>query len=111
MSTLVKSNLYRTRILLAVTLALPLALSILTFVSRLTGSADAVFALFGLCTVTVYVSLAAGLLVPIGIAIVWLFGVEVTRRTVVVLLLLCLLNIAVAVTWIALVVPQMHFRW
>jgi hypothetical protein len=105
------ANLNRAGILLTVTLALPLALAILTLVSRLTGSTDAVFALFLFCTVAVYVSFAAGVLVPIGIGVARLFGTKVSSRTIAVLLLLSLLNVAVALTWIALIVPQMHFRW
>ena len=94
-----------------VTLALPLALIILGLVSRLTGSADTVFALFLFCTVSVYVSLLAGLMVPIGIAVVQLLGRGVSRKTIVTLLLLSLLNIAVAIIWLGFVVPQLHFRW
>jgi len=107
----VKPNLSRVEILLTITLGLPLTLVILAFLSRLTGSADAVFALFLFCTVSVYFSLAAGVLVPIGIAVVWLFGGTISRRTMVALLILSVLNIGLAVTWIRMVVPQAHFRY
>ena len=94
-----------------ITLALPLALMILYVLSRLTGNADVTFALLLLCTVSVYVSFGAGLLVPVWIAVVLLFGGSVERRRIVTLLLLSILNIAVAITWIFLVVRQIRFRW
>ena len=97
--------------MLIVTLALPLALAILTFFSRLTGSADTILALFLFCTVSVYVSLGAGLVVPVWIGVVWLFGGSIERRTIVALLLLSALNVAVAIIWIGVVVPQAHFRY
>jgi len=106
-----KPTLNRAGILLIITLALPLLLMILTIVSRLSGSADATFSLFLFCTVSVYVSFGAGLLVPAWIAVVSLFGGGVERRRIVMLLLLSALNIAVAVIWIFLVVPQIHIRW
>ena len=106
-----KPNLNRAGILLMITLALPLALIILYVLSRLTGDADAVFALFLLCTVTVYVSFGTGLLVPVWIVVVLLFGGSVERRRIVTLLLLSILNIAVAIAWIFLVVRQVGIRW
>jgi hypothetical protein len=88
-----------------------LVLMVLAVISRLTGSADATLALFLLCTVSLYLSLAVGLLEPVWIAVVWLFGDPVERRRIFVLLLLSGLNIAVAVIWIFLVLPQLHIRW
>lgn len=108
---MMKPNLNRALLLLMITLALPLALMILYVLSRLTGDADAVLALFLLCTVSVYVSFGAGLLVPVWIAVVLLFGGSVERRRIVTLLLLSVLNIAVAIAWIFLVVRQLEVRW
>ena|SRR5215216_1710151 len=108
---MIKPNLNRAGILLMITLALPLALMILAVLIRLTGDADATLSLFLLCTVSLYVSFAAGLLVPVWIVVVLLFGGSVERRRIVTLLLLSVLNIAVAITWIFLVVPQLRFRW
>jgi len=107
----VKKNLHPAWILLTVTLAVPLALALLAVVSRLTGSLEGSVALLLLCTLSVYVSFAAGLLVPVWIAVAWLFGRSVERRTIVVLLLLSVLNIAVAIAWISLVVPRIRFRY
>jgi hypothetical protein len=108
---IVKKNLNPAGILLTVTLAVPLVLAVLAVVSRFIGAIEVAVALLLLSTVSVYVSLAAGLLVPIWIAVAWLFGRSVERRTIVALLLLSVLNIAVAITWIRLVVPQIRFRY
>jgi hypothetical protein len=108
---MMKPTLNRSWILLMVTLALPLALMILFVLSRLTGDADATLALLLLCTVSLYVSFAAGLLVPMWIGVVLLFSGSVERRRIVTLLLLSVLNIAVAITWIFFFVPQFGVRW
>jgi hypothetical protein len=107
----VKPNLYRAWILLIITLALPLALAILAILSRVTHATDTAFSFLLLCTVSLYVSLAAGLLVPVWIGVVWFFGGGVERRTVFLLLSLSFLNIAVAIAWLGLFVPQLHFRY
>ena len=104
-----KPNLSRAGILLIITLALPLVLAILAVITRSIGSADTTLALFLFCTACVYVSFGAGLLVAIWMAIVLLRGGNVERRRM--LLLLSVLNIAVAIIWLFGVVPQLHFRW
>jgi hypothetical protein len=107
----VKPDLNRAWILLTITLALPLALVILVLVSRLSGSPDVIFSLILFSTVSFYVSLAAGLLVPMCIAVAWLFGGSVSRRTMVLVVVLSILNIAAAISWIRLVIPQLHLRY
>ena len=106
-----KPNLDRAGSLLVITLALPLALIILAVISRSIGPVDATVAFFMFCTVSVCVSFAAGVGVPIWMAIVWRLGGNVERRRVGVLLLLSVLNIAVALMWIFVVVPKLRFRW
>ena len=106
-----KPNLNRAGVLLIITLVLPLVLIILGVLCRLTGSWDAALALFLFCTVAVYVSFGAGVLVPIWMAVVLLLGGHVERRRIGALLVLSVLNIAVAITWIFVFVPQLHFRW
>ena len=108
---IVKPNLNHARIMLTITLALPLVLATLAVISRLSGSADATLSFLLLCTVSVYVSLAAGLLMPLGIANLWLFGGSIERRTILALTLLSVLNVAVALTWISMVVPHVRFRY
>jgi len=106
-----KRHLNRAGNLLLITLALPLALIILAVLSSLTGNSDAALALFLLCTVSVYVSFGAGVLVPIWMAVVLLRGGDVERRRIVLLLILSVLNIALAITWIFVFVTELHFRW
>lgn len=108
---MMKPNRDRARILLMVTLALPLAIMSLAFLSLFTGSADAALALFLFCTFSLYVTFAAGLLVPVWIAIVSLFGRGVERRRIRTLLLLSALNIAVAVICFFWFVTRLQFRW
>lgn len=104
-----KLKLGRAGILLVVTLAIPLAILILAVLSVLIGEGDAAFALFLFSTVSVYVSFAAGVLVPVGIAIVLLVGRNVERQRM--LLLLSVANIALAIIWFYAIVPQLHIRW
>jgi hypothetical protein len=108
---MMKPKLSRAGILLIITLALPLALMILYVLSRSTGDADITLALVLFCTVSLYVSLAAGLLVPVSIVIVSLLGGSVERRRIVMLLLLSVLNIAVAIAWIFFFIPHIGIRW
>lgn len=104
-----KPTLNRAGLLLKITLALTVVLAIIALLSRFTGSADTALALFLLCTTCVYVSLGAGLLVPIWMAVVSLFGGAVERRRM--LLLLSALNLAAAIIWIFVFLPQLRFRW
>ena len=108
---MVSTKLSRAWLLLMITLALPLVLVILAFLSRLTGSTDTAFAFLLMCTVSLYVSFAAGVVVPLWIVVVRLFGRSIERRLATTLLLLSVLNIAVAVGWIFFFVPRLQFRY
>lgn len=104
-----KPKLNRAGLLLMITLVLTLIFGVLAVVSRSTSSADTAIALFLFWTLCVYVSFAAGLLVPIWMGFVVILGGSIERRRM--LLLLSALNIAVALTWYFLFVPRMHFRY
>jgi len=104
-----KPTLNRAGILLKITLALTVITAIIAFLGRFTGSPDTALALFFLCTTCVYVSLGAGLLVPIWMAVVSLFGANIERRRM--LLLLSALNLAAAIIWIFVFLRQLRFRW
>ena len=99
--------------MLAVMLALPfLLLGSAHLASHSGGGGEAAFLLLLFCILSIYVSLAVGAALFVGVGALWLLSaIKVESSMLIRLLLLSAMNIVASIVWMRVFVQHLRFRY